>query len=395
MKKEYITLTALFIGQGLTGSIISLLTLTSTLAGNMLTPVSYFATLPVTTTVLGSALMVYYASHLMKKYGRRTAFIIGSVIGLLGSISAAIAIYYHLFSLFVFSTFILGGATVFNQYYRFAAAEVFPTENQKKISTSLIIGGGILGGILGPFLAIQGAYYFTQYIFLGTFFISGFVFIITLFTQCFIDISDAESAITNPSDSCDSKLHNYHAIYTSNDFIVGTLSCTLAFALMTLLMNSAPLAMYHAHFDLEESAVVLQWHFFAMYAPALVLPFIVKKVSNTNIILFGAFCFFVGSVAIFLVDALLAYMFSLAAVGIGWSFMFSGGTFLINKISLPAVKHKIQGLNSAITYLFNLLASLSVGVFMINEKGWFIVNMVSVLLIVIFIVYMSRNKFKI
>lgn len=393
MNKEYITLTALFLGQGLTGSIISLLTLTSTLAGNMLSPVSYLTTLPVTATVLGAALMVYYASFLMSRYGRRTAFAIGSLIGLAGSILAITAIFYHSFALFVFSTFIIGGATVFNQYYRFAAAEVFDSESMKKRCTSFIIGGGILGGVLGPFLATQGAYQFSNHVFLGTFLISASVFVLTLLTQMFIILPKSEMVVKgkNSSDS-DTGSNLYRHTIRSNDFIIGTLSCALGFAVMTLLMNSAPLAMHHAHFDINQSAVVLQWHFFAMYAPALLLPFILSKLSTFNLIALGALLFLVGVLVALCLDASMGYLISLIAVGIGWSFMFSGGTFLINRCSLPEVKHKVQGLNSSMTYLCNLVASFSVGMFMINERGWWVVNAMSGLIMIIFLIYLMKGR---
>lgn len=55
---------------------------------------------------------------------QKNGILIGGLIGLIGSVLAAIALYYRSFTLFTLSTLILGGATVFNQYYRFAAAEV-------------------------------------------------------------------------------------------------------------------------------------------------------------------------------------------------------------------------------------------------------------------------------
>ncbi|MDO4905508.1 MAG: hypothetical protein Q4A16_08165, partial [Lautropia sp.] len=57
--KKYITLAAFFLGQGLTGTVISLLTLTSALVGKQLAPVPSLATLPITMTVLGSLVMSY------------------------------------------------------------------------------------------------------------------------------------------------------------------------------------------------------------------------------------------------------------------------------------------------------------------------------------------------
>ncbi|KFX01384.1 hypothetical protein KP22_19105 [Pectobacterium betavasculorum] len=48
----------LALGQGLTGSIISLMTLCSTLVGVSMTPVPLLTTLPITATVCGAALIV-------------------------------------------------------------------------------------------------------------------------------------------------------------------------------------------------------------------------------------------------------------------------------------------------------------------------------------------------
>ncbi|WP_350313387.1 MFS transporter [Dickeya fangzhongdai] len=188
MKKGYRNIILLFIGQGLTGSIISLLTLTSTLAGQSLSPVPYLATLPVTATVCGSTLMVYFVSSLMSRYGRRTAFLIGGLIGLIGSVLAAIALYYRSFTLFTVSTLILGGATVFNQYYRFAAAEVSDNDARNKKATSLVIGSGVIGGFLGPFVAGHGIMMFDRYPYLGAFLIAAAIFLLVLATQNFINL---------------------------------------------------------------------------------------------------------------------------------------------------------------------------------------------------------------
>lgn len=385
MNKKYITVLALIIGQGLTGSIISLLTLTSTLVGNWLSPIPYLVTLPITATVMGAAIMVYYASFLMNFYGRRTAFSIGSCIGLLGSILATVAVYYQLFSLFVFSTFILGGATVFNQYYRFVGAEIFDNESSKKKCTSLIIGGGIIGGIIGPLIATKGAYMFPEHLFLGTFFMSGVVFILAWVSQLFISIPRA-TIVSEKSNDRVSELE-IKTVLSSSQFITGTFSCALGFSMMTLVMNATPLAMHHAHYDIQKSAFVLQWHFFAMYAPAIFLPLLLSRLKTGHIIQCGAIFFIIGSIIPFYYSEFIGYICALIAVGIGWSFMFTGGTFLINQVDNPRIKHKIQGINSSATYILNLLASFLVGFFMNIEHGWLIINSIVVFIMIIFLFY--------
>ncbi|MDF7679962.1 MFS transporter [Enterobacteriaceae bacterium ESL0689] len=391
MNRKYITALALIIGQGLTGSIISLLTLTSTLVANRLSPVPYLVTLPITATVMGAAIMVYYASFLMSAYGRRTAFTIGSSIGLLGSILAIIAIYYQLFSLFTFSTFILGGATVFNQYYRFAGAEVFDTESGKKKCTSLIIGGGIIGGVIGPMIATKGQSMFPDHIFLGTFLISGMVFILAWISQLFISLPGTIVVSEKNNDSIPEV--EIKSVLSSSQFITGTLSCALGFSIMTLVMNATPLAMHHAYYVIQESAFVLQCHFFSMYAPALFLPLLISRLKTVHIIQCGAIFFVVGSIIPFYYDEYVGYIFALSAVGIGWSFMFTGGTFLINQIANQKIKYKIQGINSLFTYMLNLVASLSVGFFMNIAHGWLIINGVVIFVMLFFLVYMRFHTY--
>ncbi|OOF81326.1 hypothetical protein BKG92_09050 [Rodentibacter ratti] len=148
--------------------------------------------LPITMTVLGSAITVYFASFLMAEYGRRTAFIVSGFIGIVGALLAIYAIYNAQFYLFSLAAFILGMATVFNQYYRFAAAEVFNNEVNKKRATSLIISAGIIGGVLGPFLAEKGANLLAvKYV--GIFWLCLAVFVLLIISQLFLSIKNTQT----------------------------------------------------------------------------------------------------------------------------------------------------------------------------------------------------------
>ncbi|MBD2784944.1 MFS transporter [Xenorhabdus sp. DI] len=385
MNKNYLNIFLLFIGQGLTGTIISLLTLTSTLVGHELSPIDFLSTLPVTATVCGAALMVYYAAILMGKYGRRNAFVIGNLIGIAGSGLAGMAIVYQSFAFFTLGTFILGGSTVFNQYYRFAAAEVFDDDSSKKKAISLIIGGGVIGGGLGPYIATKGAYLLPDYHFLGAFFLSAMICGLTLITQLFIRFPVVQKEkiilLTNKGNN---QNDDFASLLKSKLFLLATGSCAVGFSLMTLLMNATPLAMLHKQFSIEDSAVVLQWHFFAMYAPALILPFLVDKFKTVNLIMSGAVFFLIGMAIAVYWDEKLGFLFSLIFVGLGWALMFNGGTFLLNGFINSPFKHKLQGFNSLITYLSNMFASLSVGAVMSYQAGWGILNIVGIVMIVVF-----------
>ncbi|TCJ93949.1 MFS transporter [Volucribacter psittacicida] len=381
--KNYLTLLALFIGQGLIGSVISLLTLSSTLVGNQLAPYPQLASIPIMATVLGAAIMVYFASQIMAKQGRRMGFLISSLIGIIGSITAMISISQQSFELFVIAALILGFATVFNQYYRFAAAEIFELPSIKNRCTALIIGGGIIGGILGPWLATQGKALFPQSPFLGTFLLALILFILSLAVHTFINLPHI------PNQQFQNDISLPHTLPPK--FIIGTLSCALGFALMTLIMNATPLIMHHQHYTIEQSAYVLQWHFIAMYAPALLLTFFIHKIPIYYLIQLGGISFLFGSLSIYLLPQESGFLYSLIAVGIGWSLMFTGGTLLINQLNQKN-KYQWQGINSLITYILNLLASLSVGFLVYFTCGWHIIHSISCLIILVFIIYIHYVK---
>ncbi|MBN3215293.1 MFS transporter [Pectobacterium polaris] len=379
----------LALGQGLTGSIISLMTLCSTLVGVSMTPVPLLTTLPITATVCGAALMIYTVSSLMTKYGRRNAFIIGTLLGLVGALLAALAILLHSFSLFVFSTFVLGMSCAFNQYYRFAAAEIFTDNQQKNRAISWVISGGILGGFLGPFAASQSSQFWASYPFLGSFIAAAFICVIT--SLLLLGLKLPPMPIVTPSAQRSEPLGS---ILKSRAFVLGTASCSVGFVVMTLLMNSVPLAMHQHHFSVSHSATVLQWHFVAMYAPALLLVLLAKRLTPIQVVVIGMVCNVVGVAVALSGLTFWHFLFALMLFGIGWAFMFNGGTFMLNAFTHSVHKSRLQGINSLVIYVPNALASLSAGSLMALTSGWPMVNMVGIgmlLLLVLGLIILGRR----
>ncbi|MEC5343752.1 MFS transporter [Brenneria populi] len=364
----------LALGQGLTGSIISLMTLSSTMVGILMAPIALLATLPITATVCGATLMSYSVSSLMARYGRKKTFIIGTIMGAAGALLAALAITLGHFPLFVFATFVLGMSCAFNQYYRFAAAEVFSDNRQKNSAISWVISGGILGGFLGPFAASQSADLWSAFPFLGSFLAAALICIVTALLLLGLKLPDAVAAAGGETGD-DAPLPS---ILRSRAFILGTASCSAGFVVMTLLMNSAPLAMHQHHFSVSHSATVLQWHFVAMYAPALLLAFLAKRLSANAVVATGIICNLAGILVAMSGLTFWHFLSSLTLFGVGWAFMFNGGTFMLNAFSHSAHKARLQGINSLVISVPNALASLSAGSMMAFASGWPLVNMLSV-----------------
>ncbi|KAA8996436.1 MFS transporter [Affinibrenneria salicis] len=363
----------LALGQGLTGSIISLMTLTSTLAGVMLAPLPALSTLPITATVCGAAVMIYFVSSLMARYGRARGFVIGALVGLAGSALAGAAMVTKSFPLLLLATFVLGMSSAFNPYYRFAAAEIYRDPHEKNRAIAWVIGGGILGGFLGPLAASQAADGWADYPFLGSFVAAGLICCVTAILQACLRLppaSEPAPVSANPPPLSQA--------LKSRVFFAGTASCAIAFVVMTLSMNAAPLAMHHHHFSIDSSATVLQWHFIAMYAPSLLLARWGARAAPRTIIIIGLASSVLGILVALSGQGFWHFLAALMLSGIGWALMFNGGTFLLNAFAHSPHKAKIQGINSLLTYLPNMLASLSVGAMMVSAQGWVWVNLSSV-----------------
>ncbi|MGH8679609.1 MAG: MFS transporter, partial [Burkholderiales bacterium] len=114
------------------------------LAGNKL-----LITLPATAYVVGGALATLPMSHYMRRNGRRAGFMIGCGFGLAGGALAAAATALGSFWLLCLAGLISGVYTGTGGFYRFAAAETAEPRFRSR-AISLVLAGGILGGIFGP-----------------------------------------------------------------------------------------------------------------------------------------------------------------------------------------------------------------------------------------------------
>jgi len=367
-----VTIVLLAVAQGLSGTVVSLLTTISSLVGAMLAPSPVLATAPVTATVLGAALMVYSVAGLMQRLGRRAAFLAGSGLGVAGSAVAAVGIYASSFAVFVAGTFVLGLFTAFHQYYRFAAADTARTPEHRARAISYVTAGGIIGGFLGPFVASRSADGLTAHPFLGAFLAVGLVLVLAAIVQLGLPGQAPAEKRVAP----DEPARPVGQILRSHGFVIGTMNCAIGYGVMVMLMNATPLAMQSAGFTLEQSSTIMQWHFVAMYAPALIGGILIPRLGITRVLVLGAAVNVVGTLVAISGLSYWQFWIALVCFGVGWNFMFNGGTALLVSASRPADKRRTEGLNSLIVYTSNAVGSVLVAP-MLVIGGWNAVNLVS------------------
>jgi MFS family permease len=362
-------------GQALTGSVTSLLTAVSSLSGAFLAPSPALSTLPVTATVLGTLLMIYPASSLMGRLGRRGGFMFKAGIGVVGGGVCVAALTAGSFTLLIAGTFLLGLFSAFGQYYRFAAIDAARTPHERTSAVAIVTGAGVIGGLAGPFLASHADVLGTVP-YAGAFAALVLVCLCLAASQVFLsadlgrDESRAEASTTAPE-------------FTLNTgFLKASAICAVGFAVMTLTMNAAPLSLHDCGFSLAASATVLQVHFALMYLPSFFNPLLVSRIGLRGLVACGVVASGAGCLLTAIAEQTLgAYVLELGLSGIGWNFLFNGGTLLLASTYPASGKTRAQGLNSLFVYTANLLASFSAGALMASF-GWPVVNLVCLPLLI-------------
>lgn len=356
--------------QGLLLTNNSILIAANGLAGYALATDKALATLPITTYIVGAALTTLPASLLMRRLGRRTGFTLGAVFGIVGALICSYAAFAHEFWLLCAGTLVLGIYNATGQYYRFAAADSAGIDFKSK-AISLVLAGGIAGGFLGPETSKISKDFFVQAAFAGSYLSLGVFCLLAIGLISRIDIPPLTVAERKESG------RPLTAIARQPAFIVAVLSSVTGYGVMNLLMVATPLAMVACQHPFSDAAFVIQWHVIGMFAPSFFTGALIKRFGVVNVMLIGVVLNF-GCIAVALAGLEVAHFWTaMVLVGVGWNFMFIGGTTLLTECHTPSERGKVQGANDLAIFLTMIVTSLSSGL-LFTLQGWELMNQLAV-----------------
>jgi len=156
-------------------------------------------------------------------------------------------------------------------------------------------------------------------------------------------------------------------------FIVAALAGGLGYGLMNLLMTATPIAMNLCSHPFAAAAWVIEWHVVGMYAPGFVTGTLIRRYGVLNVILAGV-VLVAGCVTVALNGTTIAHFTAaLVLLGIGWNFMYTGGTTLLTEAYTPAEKARTQGTNDFIVFATMGVSSLASGA-LVTAAGWEAMN---------------------
>jgi MFS family permease len=345
-----------------TGSIV-IVTLAG-IIGASLTDNPAWSTLPVSITVVALALTTVPATMLMRRIGRARGFALASTTAVCAVCVATVAIHVENFVLFVFSGMLFGINMAFTQQYRYAAAESVPAD-KTALGISFVLVGSIGGALIGPELATRGRFWIEGMPYAGTMLALAVLYAIQAVLLLQLKARDLPSHHAGQDSG-----RPLGEILRQPTFIVAVLGCTAGYGLMALVMTATPLSMHiFGGHSLEATAGVIRAHVLGMYVPSLFSGFLIARMGVSRLMLVGALALAATSIIGLQGQTVLHYWWALVLLGVGWNFLYVGGTTMLTYTYSAAERFRAQAVNEFFVFGTSATASLLAGTVM-HLVGW-------------------------
>ena len=375
----------LAVAQALAGGNNTVIVSTTSIVGAVLAPDKGLATLPITAMVFGMWVGTLPVGALARRFGRRFALQTGSVFGILSGLISYTAVLHGSFSLLLVGTFCGGLYAAAHQSYRFAAADT-ASEAFRSKAIAYVLAGGIFAALLGPQLVIWTKDLLTPYVFAASFLGQSLCALAAAVVLQFVRLPQGrqwQQAESRP----------LSAILRQPRFVVAAACGMASYAMMNMVMTSAPLAMVDCGHSVTDATLGIQWHVLAMYGPSFFTGGLIARFGVERVTAFGLGL--IALTAIVAVSGLSVAHFWLALVllGAGWNFAFIGATTMVTQCHRPHERTKVQSFNDFLVFGSMAVSSFSSGQ-LLAAFGWAAINEVIFPVILVVFALLAWLKWK-
>lgn len=336
--------------------------------GAELAPTPVLATLPASLSVIGLAATSFPAALFMRAVGRKLAFQLAALWATAGALLAALGIEHGQFVWFCLGALMLGCNWAFIQQYRFAAAESVPSDYVSR-AVSWVMVGTLAAALLAPRLAVSAADLLeTKYT--GSFVALAVVmFLSALVMFGFRNVNHEDSA--GSVDAADARRT---PLLRRPTFLIAVAAGMVGYGVMSLVMTAAPVSMHvHDGHSLETTAFVIQSHIVAMYVPSFFSGHLIARFGARSILLAGTIALAISALTAWFGHTAAVYWVTLVLLGVGWNFLFVGGTTLLTLSYEPRERFRAQAVNEVSVFSIMAAASLGAGA-LIHYTRWEVLN---------------------
>lgn len=371
MTREARVVLALAVAQALFQTASVLIMTVGGLAGRLLAPDPVLATVPIACVALGTATATIPASLLMGRLGRRPGFVLGALLGVLGGGLAAWAIVIGSFGLLCVGTALVGAYQGFAQFYRFAAAEASSGAFRSR-AISLVLAGGVVAAVAGPHLGAMTRDLFDPATYAGS-------FLVVLVVSALAAVLLAATPLTAEAvgDGADMPARPLGEIARQPRFIAAVVGAAVGAGVMVLVMTATPLSMVAHHHDVSGAAFVIQWHVLGMFVPSFFTGWLISRFGLTPMMLTGVVLLLIHVMIATTGVALAHFLSGLILLGVGWNFLYVGGSALLTETYWPSERAKVQALNDFLIVGVVAASSFSAGA-LLDGFGWRGLNLAAI-----------------
>lgn len=336
------------------------------IVGSQLAPDPRFATLPISLTVLGTALGTVPATLIMKRIGRRYGFMTAAIIAACSTALAGYALTIESFLVYCVATATTGFTLAFSQQFRFAAAESVEFDKAGQ-AISFILLGSIGGAVVGPELVASGIKINPESAFIGAVTGACVLFAVAALLLAFIKNQIAQTVMSNDGDETS---RSALQLLKEPLFFLAVLAGVVGQGVMTFIMTATPVSMHvmDGH-SLPDTAAVIRAHVLAMYIPSLISGTLISRLGERNLMLLGVLAY-IATLAFGLAGRdIMHYSWSMILLGVGWNFLFIGGTTLLVHTYKKHERYTAQAINEALVFGTSAVGSLLAGT-LLMVFGW-------------------------
>ena len=356
----------LAVTQALAGANAAVILATGGIVGAMLAPDRSLATLPVTAYVIGLWFATLPMGLLAREFGRRTAFQLGTVAGVVTGLLCCLGVVLGSFAVFCAGAFCSGLYAAGHQGYRFAAADT-ASEKFRPKAISWVLIGGVFAGVVGPQLVILTKDLWQPFLFAASFLAQAAVAALAALVLVLLRIPRTPKPVGGDGG------RTLTEILRQPRFFVAVACGIASYAMMNMVMTAAPLAMVECNHSVTDATLGLQWHVIGMYAPSFVTGSLIARYGAERVIA-GGFALILASAAVSIAGITVWHFWiGLVLLGVGWNFGFIGATAMVTECHRPHERNRVQSFND-----FLVFGSMAVGSFASGNIlvwfGWAAVN---------------------
>jgi MFS family permease len=332
----------LFCCQALMNAVMSGQTVMSALIGHALAVDKTLNTLPMAIQMTATMAASIPAGIIFSRLGRKPGFWLGCAGSLCGSLTFALGVFLGNFHIYCIGAACAGLGFGIAQHLRFAAAEVAAPEARAR-AIALVMAGGVLAAIVGPEVVKRTNMLLPPMMFLGTYLCLTVLPLVCATLLLFIQLPPATRQVSAPVP--------FHAIIARPSFLTAVVCSMVGYGTMNLVMASTPLQMLFCGFGVNASADVIRAHSIAMFLPGFVSGRLIQRFGPHPIICIGAVLTLLCVVTnLSFAPVVATFMLALILLGVGWNFLFVGGTTLLATAHDPHERVRVQATNDFIVF---------------------------------------------